>query len=201
MTNPNNNKLQGQSLQAFTEGIGLVLSRWSALRTAVENEWAGRDTNLKAQTLAANVLAWFTQSKETLYIDDLENLLFQGGVSVNIVIEDGSDEEVAEDLMIMYGECLEGNFSSVERLREASRNPAAYSGVQKIVNGNGDEDDDSDENIEDDNSANMDVDIPKSESNLNSMNKTFNGSQPDNPGEGDDGWSVVSRRKNKGRKN
>lgn len=71
----------------------------------------------------------------------------------------------------------------------------------QIVNGNGDEDDDSDENIEDDNSANMDVDIPKSESNLNSMNKTFNGSQPDNPGEGDDGWSVVSRRKNKGRKN
>lgn len=40
--------------------------------------------------------------------------------------------QVAEDLMIMYGECLEGNFSSVERLREASRNPAAYSGVQKV---------------------------------------------------------------------
>lgn len=40
--------------------------------------------------------------------------------------------KVAEDLMIMYGECLEGNFSSVERLREASRNPAAYSGVQKV---------------------------------------------------------------------
>jgi len=74
------------------------------------------------------------------------------------------------------------------------------------VNGNEDEDDDSDENNEDDNSANMDVDIPRSESNLNSMNKTVNGSQQDNPGEdnpseGDDGWSVVSRRKNKGRKN
>jgi len=61
MTNPN--KLQGASLQAFTEGIGLVLSRWSALRAAVENEWAGRDTNLKAHKLAADVLAWFTQSK------------------------------------------------------------------------------------------------------------------------------------------
>ena len=31
---------------------------------------------------------------ETLYIDDLENLLYQGGLSINIVIEDGSDEEV-----------------------------------------------------------------------------------------------------------
>ena len=70
----------------------------------------------------------------------------------------------------------------------------------QIVNGNEDEDDDSDDNNEDDNSANMDVDIPKSESNLNS-NKTVNGSQPDVQGEADDGWSVVSRRKNKGRKN
>jgi hypothetical protein len=31
---------------------------------------------------------------ETLYIDDLENLLYQGGLSISIVIEDGSDEEV-----------------------------------------------------------------------------------------------------------
>jgi len=65
MTNPPK-KLQGQSLEAFTEGIGLVLSRWSALRAAVENEWAGRDTNLKAHKLAADVLAWFTQSKGIL---------------------------------------------------------------------------------------------------------------------------------------
>lgn len=34
--------------------------------------------------------------------------------------------------MFMHEDCLEGNFSSVERLREASRNPAAYSGVQKV---------------------------------------------------------------------
>jgi pre-rRNA-processing protein TSR2 len=93
---------------------------------------------------------------------------------------------------------------------------------------NGDEDDDdSDENIieDDDDSANMyvdillnsmnrtvngpqptvageaDVDIQKSESNLNSMNNTVNEPQPKVAGEEDDGWTCVSRRKNKGRKN
>ncbi|MCI24330.1 pre-rRNA-processing protein TSR2-like protein, partial [Trifolium medium] len=63
-------------------------------------------------------------------------------------------------------------------------------------------DDDSDENIiEEDGSANMDVDIQKSVSNLNSMNRTVNVPQPKVADEADDGWTPVSRRKNKGRKN
>lgn len=34
--------------------------------------------------------------------------------------------------MIMHEECLDGNFSSVERLKEASRNPVAYAHVEKV---------------------------------------------------------------------
>ena len=56
-------RLQGESIGVFSEGIGLVLYRWSALRTAVENEWGGRDSRLKADHLAAHILSWFTQSK------------------------------------------------------------------------------------------------------------------------------------------
>ncbi|MCH80621.1 pre-rRNA-processing protein TSR2-like protein, partial [Trifolium medium] len=33
---------------------------------------------------------------------------------------------VVEEPMIRHEECLSGNFGSVERLREASRNPTAY---------------------------------------------------------------------------
>lgn len=159
--------LQGQSVQVFNEGIGLILSRWSALRTAVENEWGGRDSHLKAQQFAADLLSWFTQSKgsnsnclipfvffsfffqfefhsefcsycfcsEPLYIDDLETLIDEGMLSFNLEIQDGSVEEVAEELMIMHEECLDGDFSSVERLREASRNPAPHSQVQQVCFG------------------------------------------------------------------
>ncbi|CAI8588626.1 unnamed protein product [Vicia faba] len=193
--------LQGQSVQVFTEGIGLILNRWSALRTAVENEWGGRDSHLKAQQFATDLLSWFTQSKEPLYIDDLETLLDEGMLSFNLEIQDGSVEEVAEELMIMHEECLDGDFSSVERLREASRNPPAHSQVQQVVNGNDDDDSDKDI-IGDDNSANMDMDIQKSETNLNSTNKTVNEPQPEVAGEAaDDGWVVVSKKKTKGRKN
>ncbi|CAK8539968.1 unnamed protein product [Lathyrus sativus] len=195
--------LQGQSVQVFNEGIGLVLSRWSALRTAVENEWGGRDSHLKAQQFAADLLSWFTQSKEPLYIDDLETLLDEGMLSFNLEIQDGSVEEVAEELMIMHEECLDGDFSSVERLREASRNPAPHSQAQQVVNGDEDEDDDSDEDIiGDDNSTNMDMDIQNSEYNLSSTDKTANVPQPEVAGEAaDDGWVVVSKKKTKGRKN
>ncbi|XP_058777807.1 uncharacterized protein LOC131652049 [Vicia villosa] len=194
--------LQGQSVQVFNEGIGLILSRWSALRTAVENEWGGRDSHLKAQQFAADLLSWFTQSKEPLYIDDLETLIDEGMLSFNLEIQDGSVEEVAEELMIMHEECLDGDFSSVERLREASRNPTPHSQVQQVVNGDEDDDDSDEDIIGDDNSANMDMDIQKSETNLNSTSKTVNEPQSEVAGEtADDGWVVVSKKKTKGRKN
>ncbi|KAK2426850.1 pre-rRNA-processing protein TSR2 protein [Trifolium repens] len=217
-------------MEVFQEGIVLVLSRWSALRTAVENEWGGRNSHIKAQQFAADIFSWFTQSRDPLYIDDLETLLDEGALAFNLQIEDGSVEEIAEELMIMHEECLSGNFGSVERLREASQNPAAYPRAEQFVNGDEDDDDSDEDIIEDDDSANMDVDIQrsisnlnsmnrtvnepqptvaveadvdiqKSESNLNSMNKTVNEPQPNVEGEEDDGWTCVSRRKNKGRKN
>lgn len=55
--------LQGESMEVFKEGIGLVFKRWSALRTAIENEWGGRDSHLKAQQMATDVLSWFTNPK------------------------------------------------------------------------------------------------------------------------------------------
>lgn len=46
----------------------------------------------------------------------------------------------------------------------------------------------------------LDVDNSKSESNMNSTNKPVNGSQPEVADKADDGWFVVSHKKNKGRK-
>jgi hypothetical protein len=34
-------------MEVFQEGIALVLSRWSALRTAVENQWGGPYSHAK----------------------------------------------------------------------------------------------------------------------------------------------------------
>ncbi|KAG4921441.1 hypothetical protein AAZX31_18G135000 [Glycine max] len=198
-------RLRGHSIGVFSEGIGLVLFRWSTLLTAVENEWGGHESRVKADQLASDILSWFTQSKEPLYIDDLEDILDQGMLSLNVEVEDGSIEEVAEKLMVMHEEFLEDNFSSFENLRKANLEHAARPPVPQIVN---DDEDDTDEDvgndenmIVDDNSSNMNPETSTSVANTNSVNRSVNGPLPKVSGEADDGWVVVSNRRNKGRKN
>lgn len=60
----------------FREGVALVLSRWSALQLAVDNEWGGRDSRRKSEQLAADVFSWFTQSKGTFLNSLTSNLAF-----------------------------------------------------------------------------------------------------------------------------
>ncbi|KAF1869611.1 hypothetical protein Lal_00017186 [Lupinus albus] len=239
-------RLKGDSVAIFSEGIGLILYRWSALRTAVENEWGGRDSNLKAHQLATDLLSWFTHSKEPLYIDDLENMLEEAMLSLNVEVEDGSVEEVAENLMVMHEEFLDGNFRSLSTLREANLKQAAHPhvaqvmslppiGVRRLVLAiketvsriltrdfhlitkqatfwhnlivNDDEDSDEENGGDDgsliggDNSSNMNVDIPKYESNVNPANRQVSGPPLTVAMEEDDGWTAVSNRRNKGRKN
>lgn len=58
-------ELTAEAMPIFREGVYLVLSRWSALRMAVENEWGGRDSHYKADQLASDIISWFTQSRGT----------------------------------------------------------------------------------------------------------------------------------------
>ena len=60
-------KLTTESTPIFQEGVGLILSRWSALTAAVENEWGGRDSGVKANMLCSDVISFFTESKGNLF--------------------------------------------------------------------------------------------------------------------------------------
>ncbi|KAJ0014616.1 hypothetical protein Pint_20582 [Pistacia integerrima] len=189
--------LPGESVALFKEGISLILSRWSALQMAVENEWGGRGSRAIADQLCSDVFSWFTQSKDTLYIDDLENILDETMLSLNTMTEDGSVEEVAEKLMILHGECLEGNYQSIVDLRASSSQMAARSHVKQALN---DEDDDSSD--EDDDMSNMMVDTPESVSKPSSANIPTSDTRVRETAEAEDGWTVVSsRRGSKGKKN
>ncbi|OMO96434.1 Pre-rRNA-processing protein TSR2 [Corchorus olitorius] len=115
-------KLTAESAPIFQEGIGLILSRWSALTIAVENEWGGRKSRAKADLLWSDIFSFFTDSKR----DDLEKILEEGLLSLNTEAADGSIEEVAEKIMIMHEECLEANYQSVEKLRTSKPPPVAH---------------------------------------------------------------------------
>ncbi|KAK9168770.1 hypothetical protein Syun_000910 [Stephania yunnanensis] len=125
--------LNRDCIPLFLEGITLLLSQWTALQMAVENEWGGRDSRNKSQILASDVFTWFTQSKEPLYIDDLERILEECLLlSFNTEAEDGSIEEVAEELMIMHEDFLQGNYEAVDKLRKSSAGPSAVSQSRRL---------------------------------------------------------------------
>ncbi|POO02156.1 Pre-rRNA-processing protein TSR [Trema orientale] len=90
------------------DGIATVLSRWNGLQMAVNNHWGGPDSLQKSHKLASDIFSCFSQSKAPLYVEDVENLLHESLLlSFNTDIEDGSIEEVAEQLMILHEEFLQ----------------------------------------------------------------------------------------------
>uniref|UniRef100_A0A5B7AGI8 Pre-rRNA-processing protein TSR2 n=1 Tax=Davidia involucrata TaxID=16924 RepID=A0A5B7AGI8_DAVIN len=102
--------LKPEAVSRLRQGISVHLSRWNGLQMAVKNEWGGRDSLKKSEQLAADILSWFSQSKALLCVEDLESLLHESLLlTFNTEIEDGSIEEVAEQLMIMHEEYLQGN--------------------------------------------------------------------------------------------
>ncbi|KAK1312174.1 hypothetical protein QJS10_CPA07g00334 [Acorus calamus] len=110
--------LSAEAMAAFEEGTSLVLSRWTALQMAVENKWGGHDSHQKADQLASSLVSWFGQSNAPHYIDELEETLNDYMVlSFRTEIEDDSIGEVAEQLMIMHEDCVQGNYEAIKNMR------------------------------------------------------------------------------------
>ncbi|KAJ9541857.1 hypothetical protein OSB04_028363 [Centaurea solstitialis] len=187
-------QLTAEAVNQLREGIDLLLGRWSALQMAVQNEWGGRDTRQKVQQLAVDIYHWLIRPIEALYVDDLENVLDDFMLSLNTEIDDGSIEEIAENLMIMHEECLEGNFVSIERLRQSAPQNGAIHRLQ-VVNGGEDDDTDSTSSSGDE-SMEMDDDLDSSP-NMTGMTPREPTRAPA-PTVDADGWTVVSSRRNRG---
>ena len=48
---------------AFEQGVELVLSRWTALQLALDQQWGGANTAEKAQQVFEELLDWFYRRK------------------------------------------------------------------------------------------------------------------------------------------
>ncbi|KAL8026305.1 hypothetical protein ABFX02_14G017900 [Erythranthe guttata] len=102
--------VDGKVRARVEERIWKLLSKWKALEMAVENQWGGPDSILKSHKLASDVLSCLFLSKAEVKVEDLENLLHESLLlSFNTEIEDGSIDEVAEQLMNIRDEYLQGN--------------------------------------------------------------------------------------------
>ncbi|KAG2306611.1 hypothetical protein Bca52824_026359 [Brassica carinata] len=91
-------------------GIGELLGRWGGLQMAVKNKWGGHDSLEKSQELAHDLFHLLSQPN-VITVDEIESFLHESLLlSFNTEMEDGSIEEVAEQLMILHEEnCLHGS--------------------------------------------------------------------------------------------
>lgn len=55
--------LQSIHRPKFEEGVQLLLTKWTALQLAVENQWGGRDSRDKAEDMYDEILEWFYKRK------------------------------------------------------------------------------------------------------------------------------------------
>ncbi|XP_062215033.1 pre-rRNA-processing protein TSR2-like [Phragmites australis] len=183
--------LSAEAAAALGEGMWLVFGRWTALQMAVENQWGGRDSLAKADQLGDEILSWFCDSKGPHYYEDLVDMMYKSiSESFNAVFEDGSIEEVAEQFLIMHEECLQSNYSLIEKLRNAPVQQNAVSQSKQVAAYDNDDSDSSDDETDtqmvDDEAAapeEMVVDKPK----------------PSKPVPDADGWTVVPPRRGRGK--
>lgn len=102
----------------FEYSVKLALSRWTALRFAMEGEWGGGDMRRKYEILLEEILHLFKYNK-TIYPDDLAlNISEYVESEFGLICEDGSVEELSELLVVLADECKKGAYERVKTLHE-----------------------------------------------------------------------------------
>ncbi|KAJ1294315.1 hypothetical protein BS78_01G137100 [Paspalum vaginatum] len=182
--------ISAEARAALGEAIGLMFGRWTALQMAVENQWGGRESRAKADQLGESILSWFCDSKGPHYFEDLTDMIDdQISESFTADFEDGSIEEIAEQLLIIHEECLQNNYSSIEKLRNSRVQGNAVSQSRQIA-------------AEDSDSSDNDASMMEHEAASGPEEMAVDRPRPSRPAPDADGWTVVPpRRGGRGRGN
>lgn len=108
----------------FEVGLSSAIFLWDELTTAVDNNWGGADSAEKREWLVGTVIDLFNE--KVVEAEDIEYRLL--GVmedEFDAVLETDGAFKVAQTILSLYVECLEGNYAQVDALYNkfmASRN-------------------------------------------------------------------------------
>ena len=151
----------------FHAGVTACLRSWSALRTAVESGWGGgrnsESSLAKAEDLRTNIYQCFPILPEDL----ADNLAIYMEEEFSVVLEDGSDQQIAEMLCRLYETCRAGDLSLVRQVVESANRVVASSAECPVqiqsTEHDDDDDDDDDDDEEMDGTTNADAAAPSLE--------------------------------------
>jgi pre-rRNA-processing protein TSR2 len=140
----------------FARGVVARLAVWSTLRIAVQEGWGGPGAREKRTWLASVIVDAFEEtipSPDDQYIEEL--LLQVMADEYDVVIEDGSAEDVASDIAMMWEESTGGKQELVLKFEGLADRLKDTKVTAQEVPANGD-----DESDWDDEDSDEDVDMP-----------------------------------------
>ncbi|KAG6915193.1 hypothetical protein DXG01_012789 [Tephrocybe rancida] len=137
----------------FARGVIARLAVWYTLRIAVQEGWGGPGAAEKRTWLASVIVDTFEEQAQTPDDQYIEELLLQiMADEYEAVIEDGSAESVAQDIVRMWEETRVGRADSVAKFEELAQNVKGKKAEVHQAPSNDDEeweDEDDDESGED----------------------------------------------------
>lgn len=147
----NTQKRPPASLVAFAQGVIARLAVWPVLRVAVQENWGGPKAEDKRTWLASEIVdAFETQdpSPDDQYVEEMLLQVMEDGF--DCVVEDGSGEDVASDIVKMWMESqmVDGKCDTIVKFVEFSEKlkgkkvSAQITSEVNEVDGEGDDDDD-----------------------------------------------------------
>ncbi|GAU22688.1 hypothetical protein TSUD_235100 [Trifolium subterraneum] len=117
-----------ESMKVFREGIGLAFNFWWRVRWYVKLGCFEHDPLLTFHSFCDCLFSCFIRSKHPLSIPSaLRSHLVSFFCSFDNTIQEFSDQLVA-----MYQECLQGDFSSIHIIKEANARPRMWRQVNKF---------------------------------------------------------------------
>ncbi|KAF2729449.1 hypothetical protein EJ04DRAFT_568663 [Polyplosphaeria fusca] len=146
----------------FDLGIWHSLFNWQALTVAVQAQWGGPDSEDKRDWLAGAISEVFENQPETDR-EDVEVVLLQAlEDEFGARLEDDTEVEVAENIMQIRTEVLQGDFSTVDALQarwEERKGKPIPTGNVKVTERNQDAEWDSVDEESDEDEDDGDVDM------------------------------------------
>ncbi|KAI8969185.1 Pre-rRNA-processing protein TSR2-domain-containing protein [Mycotypha africana] len=174
---------------AFEEGASYIFNNWTALKLAVEQEWGGVDSVEKKEWFIDTIVDYFGKRGKKLDIDEVEDILYQIMTDeFNTTLEDDSPYLVAKHLIALFNQCIVGNYTEVERLREKAKTQNSFTAASSSIK-QGDDDEAEDSDI--DGNDNGIEDNDNEEDNDDVMEEAT----PEEPLVDEDGWETVRRKK------
>ena len=108
-------------MEEFRAGVTTTLRSWSALRAAVESGWGGVESQAKAEYLQDHIYQimdgkCFPPNMDIMDLED--DLAIYMEEEFSVMLEDGSEKQVADVLWHMYEGCYRGDVTLAHQVVE-----------------------------------------------------------------------------------